>query len=76
LAVSCFHLESTQPEQLDLFDSEMKNNKNVIKAVDAINDKYGELIVTPALMMGMKNVIIDRIAFGGVSELEDIYLAR
>ena len=47
--------------------------KGVQDAADRINDKWGEYVVTPALMMGMKNVIIDRIAFGAVKELEDIY---
>lgn len=29
--------------------------------------------MTPALMLGMKDLILDRIAFGGVKELEDLY---
>jgi hypothetical protein len=28
---------------------------------------------TPALMMGMDDTILDRIAFGGVKELEELY---
>jgi hypothetical protein len=28
---------------------------------------------TPALMMGMDETILDRIAFGGVKELEELY---
>lgn len=43
------------------------------RAIDQINNKYGEFMVTPALMMDMDKQIIDRIAFGGVKELEDIY---
>jgi hypothetical protein len=31
--------------------------------MDKINDKYGEFVITP----------IDRIAFGGVKELEELY---
>lgn len=73
LAVSCFHLEKTDPEQLDLFDSEVSKNKKIARAVDAVNDKYGEFVVTPALMMDMDRVIIDRIAFGGIKDLEDLY---
>ncbi len=43
--------------------------------MDRINDKYGEFVITPAfaLMMGMDETIIDRIAFGGVKELEELY---
>jgi hypothetical protein len=33
----------------------------------------GNLSFTPALMMGMDDTIIDRIAFGGVKELEELY---
>ena len=31
--------------------------------MDKINDKYGEFVITPALMMGMDEVILDWIAF-------------
>jgi hypothetical protein len=41
--------------------------------MDKINGKYGEFVITPALMMGMDDTIIDRIAFGGVKELEELY---
>jgi hypothetical protein len=45
----------------------------VSKAADKLNDKWGEFVITPALMMGMEDIILDRIAFGGVKELEEIY---
>jgi hypothetical protein len=45
----------------------------VAEAMDKINDTYGEFVITPALMMGMDDTIIDRIAFGGVKELEELY---
>jgi hypothetical protein len=40
-------------------------------AVVSLTDprKYGEFVITPALMMGMEEVIVDRISFGGVKEL-------
>jgi hypothetical protein len=41
--------------------------------MDRINDTYGEFVITPALMLGMEEVILDRIAFGGVQELEELY---
>jgi hypothetical protein len=44
-----------------------------VKAVDMINDKYGEFVITPALMMGMDDTIIDWIAFGGITEMEKLY---
>jgi hypothetical protein len=45
----------------------------VAEVMDKINEKYGEFVITPALMMGMDDTIIDRIAFGGVKELEELY---
>lgn len=42
-------------------------------AVDRMNDRYGEFVITPALMIGTADTVIDRIAFGGVKELEDLY---
>jgi hypothetical protein len=38
-----------------------------------VSSKYGEFVITLALMMGMDETIIDRIAFGGVKELEELY---
>ena len=43
------------------------------EAVDRINDRWGEFVITPALMMGMQEIILDRVAFGGVKELREIY---
>ena len=57
-------------EQLTLFSSP---THAVSAAMDQINDKYGEFVVTPALMMGMDDLVIDRIAFGGVKELQEMY---
>jgi hypothetical protein len=44
--------------------------------MDAINDRWGEFVVTPALMLGMKNIILDRISFGGVKDVQEIYQSR
>jgi hypothetical protein len=48
-------------------------SRAVAAAMEEINDKCGEFVITPALMMGMDDIIIDRIAFGGVKELEELY---
>jgi hypothetical protein len=36
----------------------------VADAMDAINNRYGDYTIMPALTLGMKSVIHDRIAFG------------
>ncbi len=71
LAVSVYDLIPHQSEQLEMFSS---RPHAVAATMDKINDKYGEFVITPALMMGMDDTIIDRIAFGGVKELEELYL--
>jgi hypothetical protein len=35
--------------------------------------KWGEFVMTPTRMIGMDDTILDRIAFDGVKELEDLY---
>jgi len=70
LAVSVYDLIPHHSEQQEMFAS---RSHAVAEAMDKINDKYGEFVITPALMMGMDDTIIDRIAFGGVKELEELY---
>jgi DNA polymerase-4 len=70
LAVSVYDLVPSTDEQMELFASP---THAVAEAMDKINDRYGEFVITPALMLGMEATILDRIAFGGVKELEEIY---
>src|SRR3954471_16624314 len=70
VAVSVYDLIPSTDEQLKLFASP---THAVSEAMDKINNKWGEFVITPALMMGMDDIILDRIAFGGVKELQDIY---
>jgi DNA polymerase-4 len=70
LSVSVYNLIPTTSEQLGLFASP---THAVAEAMDKINDRWGEFVITPALMLGMDNIILDRISFGGVKELEEIY---
>ena len=53
--------------------SSIKNASRVSEAMDKTNDRWGEFVITPALMMDMDEIILDCIAFGGVKELEEIY---
>jgi DNA polymerase-4 len=50
LAVSVYDLIPHQSEQLEMFSSK---SHAVAEAMDKINDKYGEFVITPALMMDM-----------------------
>lgn len=49
---------------------DVEAGKRVSDAVDAINNRYGEFVITPALMLDMQGTILDRIAFG---QVRDVY---
>lgn len=73
LAISCFDLRpNDNASQISLFDTEVDKLKKVSTALDQINDKYGEYTIISALMMGMEDTILDRIAFGRIRELETV----
>jgi len=75
LAVSCYTLSPAKSVQEELFGNSQERARKLSDTLDEINDRYGEYVVTPALMMGLDREIIDRIAFGGVKELEEVYAA-
>lgn len=70
VAVSCFNLEKPECIQPDLF-GELDRNKRLIKAMDKVNERFGSFVISSARMMGTKTFIPDRIAFGGIKELEE-----
>jgi DNA polymerase-4 len=72
LGVSSYKLTPSGNTQASLFD-DVDKKKQLSLALDKINDKYGEFVITPARMMGMDKEIVDRIAFGGVKEIESLY---
>lgn len=71
--VSCFNLTKDKVSQLELFDDVLKKEK-LTKSLDEINNRWGEFIVYSAKMVDTKNYVPDRIAFGGVKELEEFTL--
>lgn len=73
LAVSCYDLENSQSGQQSLFEGEEQKLNRLSDAIDAVNNRYGQFVITPAVMVAMDKTILDRISFGGVKELEEIY---
>ncbi len=73
LSVSCYDLATNKNSQVSLFEMDTDKKKKVSDALDSINDKYGEFVITPALMMEARDIVIDRVAFGGVKDLEELY---
>jgi len=66
ISVSCFNLAPFSSVPLSLFEDERTKKHRVSQAVDMINDKYGEYVIVPALMIKSRKIVIDRIAFGGL----------
>lgn len=60
------HDEALQPS---LFPEE-NQKRDVTRAIDAIQDRFGDFIIHPARMSRMEQQILDRIAFGKVHSLE------
>lgn len=63
LAVTCFNLQKQNFLQLDMSCDVIKK-ENLTKALDAINEKWGDFTVSSARMGYMQDKVIDRIAFG------------
>ncbi|NBU34309.1 hypothetical protein EB118_05040 [bacterium] len=72
IAMSVFDLHDWDPEQLDLFGSERGYlaARRISDALDVVNNRYGEFVVTPASMMTMNKIVLDRIAFGGIRDMD------
>jgi DNA polymerase-4 len=59
-------------EKVMTIDTDLRSagaRKRVSDAVDNINNRYGEFVITPAMMLDMQGTILDRIAFGQVKDL-------
>ena len=70
MSITTFDLKPADPEQLSLLDGERSfaAERQVSDAVDKINNRYGEFVITPATMIDMHGEILDRIAFGAVRD--------
>ncbi len=82
MSITVYDLRPSNPEQLSLFKAELGMTSEDIKSVkglgadrhvsdalDEINDRYGEFVITPATMMDMQGEILDRVAFGSIKDI-------
>lgn len=81
MSITVYNLAPATPEQLNLFETATQEQphsaavrsygaeRRISDAVDTINNRYGEFVVTPATMMSMQGEILDRVAFGSVRDL-------
>lgn len=73
VAVSVFNLVKFQERQLDFFEDVIKKEQ-LSQSIDALNERWGDFVVAPGRILNMKGLVRDRIAFGGVKELEEFTL--
>ena len=73
VGVTVYDLLPYEPEQLGLFDGGHGDMNELSRSLDSINDRYGDMVVGSALLANMEGFILDRIAFGGVKDLYDLY---
>lgn len=73
ISVTLFDLLRVNSLQLDLFQNLIRQT-NLVEAMDKINQTYGRFVITPAMMLPAKNLVPDRISFGGVKEIEQFVI--
>ena len=75
LAESVFDLVDGDVSQTELFEDVSKKER-LSDALDFINEKWGDYVITPARMLDTGEYVPDRISFGGVKELEEFALGN
>jgi len=70
MSVSVFGLIKRDFSQLDLFE-DVPKKEALAQSQDAINERWGSFVIAPARMLSSSEFVPDRIAFGGVKELEE-----
>ncbi len=70
IAVSCFALTRNTNSQMELFRDVLRNEK-LVKSLDKVNERWGDFVISAARSFDSGQTVKDRIAFGGVKELEE-----
>jgi DNA polymerase-4 len=70
IAVSVFNLVKESSSQLELFDDVCKK-ETLVRSIDKVNKRWGNFVIGSARLLGTEKFVPDRIAFGGVKELEE-----
>ncbi len=75
IAVSSFNLKKSDYLQLSMLE-EIDKKERLTNALDRITEKWGNYVITPAKMLGAGEVVKDRVAFGGIKELEEFVFSN
>jgi nucleotidyltransferase/DNA polymerase involved in DNA repair len=66
LFITAYQLEPVRSEQPALFEDMYARRNRLEDAINAVNDKYGDLTVQPAAVAASKNPMKDKIPFGSI----------
>jgi len=69
ISLSFINLVPFNQVQLSLFE-DVERKLALLHAVDKVNDKFGDFVVSSARMIGCQRYVPDRVAFGDISGLE------
>jgi DNA polymerase-4 len=67
--LAVFDVTPATPVQIGLFDGTRLDTWSLARASDAVNDRYGEFTLVPAVMANMEDVILKRVPFGSVRDV-------
>ncbi len=70
LVMTTYEVEKVRRDQLYLWQGEDARQDRIEAAVNAVNDRYGELKLVPASVLRSKNPMRDKIPFGTVRYFE------
>ncbi len=74
LGVTCYDLSELEPQPPQLFETDDMKRIRIAKALDSINDRYGEYSVHSSRMFGLEQEIIKRVPFRATTDtLTEIY---
>lgn len=72
--VDLFNVEQGSACQESLFESgEIAREQRISDAMDSVNHRYGQFTLKSGAMVGIEQHIWDRIPFGSVQDLEELY---
>ena len=70
LSLTAYQLQPRQDMQPTLFEDQYIKRERLEQAIHQVNDRYGELTLTPAAVAASKNPMKDKIPFGTVRYFE------
>lgn len=69
ITITTYQLYPCQAEQMSLYETALQRDERVDRALQSVNDRYGELTLVPARLIGTEAYVPDKIAFGSTRYL-------